>query len=317
MIEMIEVEDLTKYYGPIRGIEDVSFKVEEGGTVGLLGPNGAGKTTTMRILTCLFPPTRGKVKIAGLDVLEKPLQVKKLIGYLPETAPLYLDMAVLSYLRFVAEVKGIEYKNKKKKIEEVIEVCGIEQVKKRLIGKLSKGYRQRVGLAQALLNDPPILILDEPTIGLDPKQTYEFRQLIKSMQGKRTIILSTHILPEASMTCQRVIIINKGKIVAQDSPENLAYQLQEFSRIGAQIEGSPEEVSKELNNIPGVIKVRVAEKISERVYNYVAETKKNIDLRKKIAFAVVNKGWGLLEMHSLSMDLEDVFVNLVTEESEG
>lgn len=311
---MIKVEGLTKYYGPVRGIEDVSFTVKEGETVGLLGPNAAGKTTTMRILTCLFPPTRGKAEVAGLSVVEKPLQVKKLIGYLPETTPLYPDMTVSSYLGFVAEIKGIRYKNKKEKIKQVMQTCGIENVRERIIGKLSKGYRQRVGLAQALLNNPPVLILDEPTIGLDPKQTFEFRQLIRGMQGKRTIILSTHILPEVSMTCQRVIIINKGKIVAQDTPYNLASQLQKSNRIYIQIEGHVDEVTKGISGIQGIMGIKPGKRIAQNTFEYIVETEKNINLTKEIASFVVNSGWGLLEMRPLSMGLEDVFVNLVTEE---
>jgi len=310
---MIKVEGLTKYYGQIRGIEDVTFTIKEGEIVGLLGPNGAGKTTTMRILTCLFPPTRGKAEIAGLNILENPIEVKKLIGYLPETTPLYLDMSVLSYLMFVAEMKGIKRKDRKRKVEEVVEVCGIENVKRRLIGKLSKGYKQRVGLAQALLGNPPVLILDEPTIGLDPKQTFEFRQLIKDMQGKRTIILSTHILPEVSMTCQRVIIINKGKIIAQDTPDNLAFQLQKSYKICAKIEGPPEKIVERLKDIEGIKDIKVEKKIDDKKFEYVINAE-NLNIAKDIASCTVKSGWGLFEIRPLSMGLEDIFVNLVTEE---
>ncbi len=218
---MIEVENLTKYYGDRPAIDNITFRVEKGEILGFLGPNGAGKTTTMRILAGFFPPTSGIARVAGYDVVNNSIDVRRRIGYMPETIPLYKDMRVKEYLEFVAEVKGVPRKRRKSKIEKAMKECGTTEVYHRLIGKLSKGFQQRVGLAQALLHDPEVLILDEPTIGLDPKQIIEIRQLIKSLAGERTIILSTHILPEVSMTCQRVIIINEGKIIAMDTPENL------------------------------------------------------------------------------------------------
>ncbi|MBC7190318.1 ATP-binding cassette domain-containing protein [Candidatus Aerophobetes bacterium] len=311
---MIEVKGLTKYYGRIKAIEDLTFEIEKGEIVGLLGPNGAGKTTCMRILTCIFPPTRGTAKIAGIDITKNPLEVKKYIGYLPETNPLYPDMTVLSYLKFVASAKVVKKGKIKKEIRRVVYICEIGNVKKRLIANLSKGYRQRVGLAQALIGDPPVLILDEPTIGLDPTQTFEFRNLIKSMQGKKTVILSTHILPEVSMTCQKVIIINKGKIIAQDTPENLSLKLQKSAQIYAEIEGPAEKVTEVLSNLPGVKKVNVERKIEDNLYGYLIETEKEKQIRKEIVSHVVKSGWSLLEIRPVSMGLEDVFVNLVTQE---
>lgn len=218
---MIEVSNLTKYYGDIKGIEGISFSVAQGEIVGFLGPNGSGKTTTMRILTCYMPPTSGRAKVAGFDVEEQSMEVRKNIGYLPEHPPLYNDMSVCSYLKFSAQIRGVKKKDIKKRMEEVIEICGLGDMRDRLIGKLSKGYRQRVGIAQALIHNPPILILDEPTIGLDPKQNAEIRALIKGLAGKHTIILSTHILPEVTLTCERAIIIHQGAIVADDRLENL------------------------------------------------------------------------------------------------
>jgi ABC-2 type transport system ATP-binding protein len=223
---MIEVENLTKYYGEIRGIEGVSFLIEKGEIVGFLGPNGSGKTTTMRILTCFFPPTSGRAKVAGYDVTAHSREVRRRIGYMPETVPLYPDMKVKTYLTFVAEAKRMDVQLRKKKMGMIMEQCGIEHVSHRLVGNLSKGFRQRVGLAQALINDPEVLILDEPTIGLDPKQVVEIRDLIKDLAGERTIILSSHVLPEVSMTCERVIIIHEGRVVAVDTPDNLMARLQ-------------------------------------------------------------------------------------------
>ena len=243
---MIEVENLTKYYGPIKGIEDISFKIDKGEIVGLLGPNGSGKTTAMRILTCFFPPTRGKALVNGYDVTKKPLAVQRHIGYFPERAPLYPDMVVTEYLRFVAKVKRIQGSKRKDQIEKVMSACSITDMADRLIGNLSKGYRQRVCLAQALLNDPDVLILDEPTIGLDPRQVKEVRSLIKNLAEDRTVILCTHILPEVSETCERVIIIHRGGLVAMDTPQNLEEKIRKYTQTIFQYHGANGNIAEKI-----------------------------------------------------------------------
>jgi len=313
---MIEVEDLTKYYGEIRGIEGVSFSIERGEITGFLGPNGSGKTTTMRILTCFFPPTRGKAKVAGYDVIENPIEVRRKIGYMPETVPLYPDMKVTTYLNFVADAKGMGKGQKKRKISEIMEQCGIVEVSHRLVGNLSKGYRQRVGLAQALINNPEVLILDEPTIGLDPKQVIEIRNFIKNLAGERTIILSTHILPEVSMTCERVIIIHEGRIIAVDTPENLTEKLEKSSKIVIQIEGVQQEIRDKLKTIPGIINLVEKGEASPGVFSYEVESKKENDLSGEISYLVYSNNWKLVEMRAVKMSLEDIFIELITKEGE-
>ena len=313
---VIEVEDLTKYYGEIRGIEGVSFSIERGEITGFLGPNGSGKTTTMRILTCFFPPTRGKAKVAGYDVIENPIEVRRKIGYMPETVPLYPDMKVTTYLNFVADAKGMGKGQKKRKISEIMEQCGIVEVSHRLVGNLSKGYRQRVGLAQALINNPEVLILDEPTIGLDPKQVIEIRNFIKNLAGERTIILSTHILPEVSMTCERVIIIHEGRIIAVDTPENLTEKLEKSSKIVIQIEGVQQEIRDKLKTIPGIINLVEKGEASPGVFSYEVESKKEHDLSGEISYLVYSNNWKLVEMRAVKMSLEDIFIELITKEGE-
>lgn len=309
---MIEVENLTKYYGEIRGIEDISFSIEKGEITGFLGPNGSGKTTTMRILTCFFPPTRGRAKVAGYDVIENPIEVRKRIGYMPETVPLYPDMKVTTYLNFVAESKGMERRQRKRKVSEIMGQCGIVEVAHRLVGNLSKGYRQRVGLAQALINDPEVLILDEPTIGLDPKQVVEIRNFIKDLAGERTIILSTHILPEVSVTCKKVIIIHEGSIVAVDTPENLMVKLQKTSKTLIQIEGVQQEITAKLVTIPGVINVVEKGEASPGVFSYEVESEKEREISGELAYLVYSNNWKLVEMRAVKMSLEDIFIELVT-----
>jgi ABC-2 type transport system ATP-binding protein len=311
---MIEVENLTKYYGEIRGIENVSFSMEKGEITGFLGPNGSGKTTTMRILTCFFPPTRGRARVAGYDVIKDPLEVRRRMGYMPETVPLYPDMKVTTYLSFVADAKGMEKRQKKRRIGEVMERCGIVEVSHRLVGNLSKGYRQRVGLAQALMNDPEVLILDEPTIGLDPKQVVEIRNLIKNLAGERTIILSTHILPEVSMTCEKVIIIHEGRIVAVDTPENLMRMLQKSSKTFIQIEGVQQEITAKLRKISGVINVVEKGEVSPGVFSYEVESKKENDISGELSYLVYSNNWKMVEMRAVKMSLEDIFIELVTKE---
>ncbi|MFH1574795.1 MAG: ATP-binding cassette domain-containing protein [Acidobacteriota bacterium] len=311
---MIEVENLTKVYNQRIAIDGISFKVEKGEILGLLGPNGAGKTTTMRILTCFMPATDGTARVSGYDVFEESLEVRKRIGYLPESPPLYHEMSVKSYLNFVARIKGVPSSQRKAQVDDTMHKCGIGDVQDRIIGKLSKGYKQRVGLAQALLNNPDVLILDEPTIGLDPKQIFEVRSLIKGLAGEHTVILSTHILPEVSMTCNRVVIIHNGRVVAMDTPEGLTRQMKGAERIALTVEGPAEAVCERLRTIDGVLDVRVEGDGSGRPPDFIVECKLQTDLRRDLAQAVVSQGWGLLELRGIAMSLEDVFINLVTQE---
>lgn len=310
---MIEVQELTKTYGQKAAIDNLAFTVEQGEVVGFLGPNGAGKTTTMRILSCFMPPTSGTAKVGGYDILTQAREVRRRIGYLPEHVPLYTDLTVAQYLNFVAEAKGLSRLSRQGKVGEVIERCLLLDAERRIIGKLSKGYRQRVGLAQALLGDPPILILDEPTIGLDPKQIIEIRSLIRDMQGERTVILSTHILPEVSMVCQRVIIINGGRIIAVDTPENLTRRLQRSTQVLLQIEGPPEEITGRLREMAGVLHVETKDGAGE-IRRYLVETERDRDLRQDLARTICSSGWGLQELRPVDMSLEDIFIHLVTEE---
>src|SRR3972149_7499658 len=277
---MIEVENLTKKYGNARGINDVTFTVEKGEILGFLGPNGAGKTTTMRIITCFMPATSGKARVAGFDVFEDSLEVRKRIGYLPESVPLYTDMQVPVYLEFVGGLKGVDRRDIKRRVAQVMDDCGLNAVAKKYIAELSKGYRQRVGLAQALINDPEVLILDEPTIGLDPKQIIDIRQLIKNLAGRRTVILSTHILPEVSMTCQRVIIINEGRLVAVDTPQNLTSRVTGANRFLVKIEGPSQHVIKAIESINGVEKVIKKDTSANGIGEYIIESVKGKDIKK-------------------------------------
>jgi ABC-2 type transport system ATP-binding protein len=310
---VIEVEHLSKVFNGRRAVDDVSFKVEKGEVLGFLGPNGAGKTTTMRILTCYMPSTEGTARVAGYDVFEQSIEVRRRIGYLPENPPLYPEMTVNSYLNFVAKIKGARSNLRKSQVDEAIEKCNIGDVRNRIIGKLSKGYKQRVGLAQALLNNPEVLILDEPTIGLDPKQIHEVRALIKSLASAHTVILSTHILPEVSMTCNRVVIINKGQVVAMDTPEGLANQMKGAERISLTVDGPMEAVREKILVVDGVLSVQ-AEGSDGSSATYTVECKLDSDLRRELAKIVVSQGWGLLELRGISMSLEDVFINLTTQE---
>ncbi len=311
---MIEVENLTKYYGSQMAIEDVNFTVEKGEILGFLGPNAAGKTTTMRILTCYMPATKGTARVAGYDVFEDSLQVRRRIGYLPENPPLYNDMSVSSYLGFVSRIKGIESNQRAKRVEEVMERCSITEVKDRVIGKLSKGYKQRVGLAQALIHDPEVLILDEPTVGLDPKQIIEVRELIKSLGGDHTVVVSSHILPEVSMTCQRVVIINEGKVVAEDTPENLTAKLKGSESIYLEVEGPQEEILQALKGVKGILEVKAEPKDGRSAFYLESELKK--DIRRELSSLIVGKGWGLYEIRSRGMSLEEIFLHLTTKEEE-
>jgi len=313
---MIEVQGLTKIYGNKAAVDNLTFSVEQGEVVGFLGPNGAGKTTTMRVLSCFMPPTSGSAKVAGYDIHADSIEVRRRIGYLPEHVPLYTDLTVTQYLNFVAEAKAVPRMQRRQKVGELIERCLLHDVRGRIINTLSKGYRQRVGLAQALLGDPPVLILDEPTIGLDPKQIIEIRNLIRQMQGERTVLLSTHILPEVSVVCQRVIIINEGRIVAVDTPENLTRRLQRSTQVLLQVEGPPDQVTGRLREMAGILRVEMKDG-GGVLGRYVVETEKDCDLRRELAHVVCSSGWGLLELRPVDMSLEDVFIRLVTEEQDS
>jgi len=313
---VIEVRNLVKYYGDFPAVKDITFSVEKGEILGFLGPNAAGKTTTMRIITGYMPATRGTVKVAGCDVFEHPLEVKKRIGYLPENPPLYMDMRVRDYLRFVAEIKGVDRKGVNAEVERVAELVSITHVLDKYAQKLSKGYRQRVGLAQALINNPPVLILDEPTIGLDPKQIIEVRELIRSLGSEHTIILSTHILPEVSMTCSRVVIINEGKLVAMDTPENLTARLQGSETVFVEVEGPIQDVLGAIEKMEEVISATVEQRKGDEVGLFKVQARVGSDIRKKLASLVVNSNWGLLELRPEKLSLEEIFLKLTTKEEE-
>ena len=314
---MIEVRHLTKYYGSYVGIEDVSFVVERGEILGFLGPNGAGKTTLMRILTCFLPPSSGEARVAGFDVLNDSREVRRRVGYLPENVPLYRDLTVSDYLEFVARLKGVPGPVRSAHIGEIMEECGIYAVRDRTIGKLSKGYRQRVGLSQALVNDPEVLILDEPTVGLDPQQIIEIRALIRELSGRRTVCLSTHILPEASLLCRRVIIINKGRLVTIDTPENLKSRLQQSMVIDVVVRGALDEIQTSIASLPGVASVTHLDSTDDQTHTIRVESRENEDIREMLSEAVVVKGFGLLGLKAIDMSLEDIFVQLVTSEEIG
>jgi ABC-2 type transport system ATP-binding protein len=311
---MIEVENLTKRYGRHTAVDGISFRVEKGEILGFLGPNGAGKTTTMRILTCYLPATEGTARVAGHDVFQAPLEVKRRVGYIPETPPLYPDMAVQDFLTFCAKIKGVPAKERAAKVDDAIGKCRVGDVRGKLIGKLSKGYRQRVGLAQAILHNPEVLILDEPTAGLDPKQIIETRELIKSLGGTHTIVLSTHILPEVSMTCGRVVIINKGRVVAEDTPENLTHRLRGAGGLRLEVRGDEALVLAAVSSVAGVVQAR-AKTDSHGIVVVEVEAEAGRDVRPDLAAAVVGKGFGLLGLQQAGMSLEEIFLHLTTTDS--
>ena len=312
---MIEVQHLSKKYGPFTAVDDVSFRAESGEILGFLGPNGAGKTTTMRIITGYMPATGGKATVAGFDVFDQPLEAKRRTGYLPETPPLYPDMTVREYLRFVARIKGVRA-NINDRVDAVMKKTWIADMGNRHCGKLSKGYKQRVGLAQALIHEPEVLVLDEPTAGLDPKQIIETRQLIRELAGSHTIVLSTHILPEVAQTCQKVVIINKGKIVATDSPQALTERLHGASTTFVQVQGPADDVQRTLQAIPGVVGVNISERRDD-IGSFDINSEQGVDPRREVASAIVRGGWGLLELRPMRMSLEDIFLSLTTEEIES
>jgi ABC-2 type transport system ATP-binding protein len=310
---VIEVQHLTKRYGRITAVDDVTFRVERGEILGFLGPNGAGKTTTMRILTGYMPATEGKAIVAGFDVFDQPLEAKRRTGYLPETPPLYPDMSVAEYLSFVAKVKGVPPAERRQRIGAVMDRVQVADMANRLCSKLSKGYRQRVGLAQALIHNPDVLILDEPTAGLDPKQIRETRQLISGLAGDHTIILSTHILPEVEQTCQRVVIINRGRMVAVDTPAALKARLSGSETMYVQVEANGVDASSVLARVPGVTRVTSADRHGAAV-GYEVESESGRDVRRDLARTVITNGWGLLELRPMGMSLEEIFLSLTTEE---
>ena len=312
---MIKVEGLTKRYARTVAVDNISFEVEKGGIVGFLGPNGAGKTTTMRVLTCFLPPSSGSANVAGFDVLENPLEVKKRIGYLPESPPLYPEMEVHEYLTFVGRLKGIAGTDIAKRVDEASERCAIADVRTKLIGKLSKGYRQRVGLAQAIIHNPEVLILDEPTSGLDPKQIIETRGLIRSLAGDHTIILSTHILSEIENSCDKVIIISQGKLVAIDSVANLTNRLRGSEAVALEVETGPNasEVLARLEQVSGVSRVVMKDSNNSRLL-FEIESLQGRQIRADLARTVVNAGWGLSELRPVGMSLEQIFLQLTAAE---
>ena len=310
---MIEVQHLTKRYGRVTAVDDVSFRVERGEILGFLGPNGAGKTTTMRILTGYMPATEGRAHVAGYDIFDKPVEAKRRIGYLPETPPLYPDMTVREYLDFVARIKGVPAKEKKERVTSVMARTRVADMADRHCAKLSKGYRQRVGLAQAIIHNPDVLILDEPTAGLDPKQIIETRDLIRSLGGDHTIVLSTHILPEVSQTCHRVVIINKGRVVAIDTPDNLTARLKGAETMYVQVDTEGADAGPVLSELPGVGRVAISEQRGT-LTGFEVESERGTDIRRELARAIVNRGWGLLELRPMRMSLEEVFLQVTTEE---
>ena len=309
---MIEVQHLSKRYGPVTAVDDVSFRAESGEILGFLGPNGAGKTTTMRIITGYMPATEGTATVAGFDVFEQPLEAKRRTGYLPETPPLYPDMTVREYLTFVAKIKGVR-KDIKGRVDDAMKRTWVADMAGRHCSKLSKGYKQRVGLAQALIHNPEVLVLDEPTAGLDPKQIIETRQLIRALAGNHTIVLSTHILPEVAQTCQKVVIINKGKIVAIDTPDALTERLRGAITMYLQAQGPVEDIQRELQSIRGVVRVNLAE-TRDDIGVFEIDSEKGADVRRDLSTAVVRGGWGLLELRPVRVSLEEIFLSLTTEE---
>jgi len=310
--DIIQAKGLTHYYGPYPAIQDVSFGVRKGEILGFLGPNGAGKTTTMRIITGFLPPTHGTVTVDGFDVVEQSLDARRRVGYLPETVPLYTDMSVTGYLKYMGTLRGMSPKRIKERLVEVIDVCRLGDYRKTQIGKLSKGFRQRVGIAQAIIHEPQVLVLDEPTIGIDPIQVVETRKLIQDLGRDQTVVLSSHILPEVSMICDRVLIINEGRIVAEDTPKNLAEGLQGVDHLEVEIGGPVAQVLPVLKGIEGVTEVTHADNGGRHVYTIQAQAGK--DLRDEISQAVISNGWSLRGLQLVGMSLEDIFLRLTTHE---
>ena len=312
---MIELKNITKYYGNFPAVTDISFKIERGEIVGLLGPNGAGKSTTMKMITGYMPPTSGELTIDNYDIVQESIEARKKIGYLPETVPLYTDMTVYSYIEFMGKLRGINSKNIKSKVDNVIDICKLGDYRYSLISKISKGYRQRVGIAQAIIHEPEVLILDEPTIGIDPNQVVETRQLIKNLSGEHTLVLSSHILPEVSTICERVLIINEGEIAASDTIENLSSIVSGTSKIEIDIIGSPQAVKKEIEKIDGVNSIDLwVNKSSNEYATFSIESDISKDIRSEISKTIIHNDWDLLRLESMGMSLEDIFLRITTTE---
>lgn len=311
---MVEIKNLVKKYGPKYALDDISFNINKGEILGFLGPNGAGKSTTMNIITGYLAPTSGTVLVDGIDIFDDPIGVKKKIGFLPEQPPLYVDMTVLEYLSFVFDLKGCEF-NKKKHLGEICELVKIADVKDRLIRNLSKGYRQRVGIAQALVGNPEFIIFDEPTVGLDPKQIIEIRNLMRNLGKSHTVILSTHILPEVQAICDRIVVINQGKIIADEKTPSLNNALGQSNRFHVKVSGPQKEVMALLRNIMGVTSVSVVGEREGDAFTYLVENSPNIDIRKSMFRALADKGWPMLGMEPVGAELEDIFIKLINRRS--
>ena len=312
---MIELKNITKYYGDFPAVTDISFKIEKGEIVGLLGPNGAGKSTTMKMITGFMPPTSGELTVGGNDIVSQSIEARRKIGYLPETVPLYTDMTVYSYIEYMGMLRGLSKKNIKSKVDNVIEICKLEDYRNSLISKLSTGFRQRVGISQAIIHEPEVLVLDEPTIGIDPNQVVETRQLIKNLSGEHTLILSSHILPEVSSICERVLIIHEGEIAASDTIENLSSLMSGKNKIEADIIGSPQAIVTELEKINDVKSVQFSiNKSSSEFSTFSIESEINSDIRSEIAKIIINNDWGLIRLQSMGMSLEDIFLQITTAE---
>ena len=312
---MIELEHISKYYGDFPAVTDISFRVERGEILGFLGPNGAGKSTTMKVITGFHPPTEGTARIAGYDIVNDSLEARRHIGYLPETVPLYSDMSVLDYLGFMGKIRGMSPAYIRRRANEVVEICRLDEYHSTHIGKLSKGFKQRVGIAQAILHEPDVLVLDEPTIGIDPIQVVETRQLIKNLGGEHTLILSTHILPEVSMICERVIIIHEGQIVAEDKPENLAARLRGIERIEIDVKGPSRDIATALESVEGVESVQHRYSQADGFSTFLVVAVPEAEPRAQLAAAVVGGGWGLLRLQSIGMSLEEIFLRVTTDEA--
>ena len=314
---MIEVNGVTKYFGNFPAITDISFRVEPGEIVGFLGPNGAGKSTTMKIITAFMPPTEGSASVAGYDVTNQSLEARRHIGYLPETVPLYTEMTVREYLDYMGRIRGMDKDRIRVRIDDVVEICHLEDYYTSIIGKLSKGFRQRVGIAQAIIHEPDVLVLDEPTIGIDPIQVVETRQLIKDLGGEHTLIVSTHILPEVSQICERVIVIHEGQIVAIDEPNNLARRLLGRERVDLQVKGPQQDVIAALREVEGVQTVERFDIQRGVLPQYRVESESGVEIRAALARRVIEADWELHRLQAVTMSLEEIFLKLTTEEDLG